>query len=309
MRVFVTGASGFIGAAVVRELIGAGHEVTALARSDASAALVAAGAAVLRGDLADLTSLQAGASAADGVVHLASHDDFAPHEAAARTDLHAIETLGGVLAGSDRPLVVVSGLLGLAPGRVLTERDPFPPVSVGGPRMAGAQATLGFAPRGVRASVIRLAPVVHDAAKRGVIGRLVDIARDKGVSGYLGDGWNRWPAVHVLDAAQLFRLALQKAPAGSILHGVADEGVPVHVIAGVIGRHLEMPTVSISPEEAADHFGRLAGFLAVDAPATSTLTRELLGWEPRHRTLIEDLDEGHFFDDASLMMRPDERPC
>jgi nucleoside-diphosphate-sugar epimerase len=305
MRVFVTGASGWIGSAVVPELIGAGHEVIGLARSDASAAaLNAAGAKVHRGTLDDLDGLRNEAAASDGVIHLAFKHDIAfsgDFQGAADADRRAIETFGEALAGSDRPFVIASGTLGLAPGRVGTERDGHRPDSgaalTGGAhtRMANAQMALSLASRGVRSSIVRLAPTVHGEGDHGFVATLIEIARDKGVSGYIGDGSNRWPAVHRLDAAHLFCLALEEAPARSVLHGVADEGVPIREIAEVIGRHLDLPVVSISPEDAAEHFAWLAGFLAADSPASSALTRELVGWQPTHPGLIDDLDQGHYF--------------
>ncbi|MCX5014944.1 SDR family oxidoreductase [Streptomyces sp. NBC_00555] len=289
MRVFVTGASGFIGSAVVRDLVAAGHQVVGLARSDTSAAsLTSAGIEVCRGTVEDLDGLHAGASGSDGVVHLAFNHDFSQHEAAARAELRAIETFGDALAGSDRPLVIASG------GPVGTEQAAPDPASPS-PRNAGARATLSLAERGVRSSVVRLAPAVHDRSKRGLVGQLVDIARDKGVSGYLGDGSNRWTAVHRLDAARLFRLALEKAPAGSVLHGVADEGVTFRAVAAVIGRHLNLPVTAITAKGADAHFGFLAGLLGRDIPASNALTRELLGWRPTHPGLIDDLDNGHHF--------------
>jgi nucleoside-diphosphate-sugar epimerase len=306
MRVFVTGASGWIGSAVVPELIGAGHQVVGLARSDASAAaLTTAGAQVHRGTLDDLDSLRSAAGASDGVIHLAFKHDIAftgDFPGAADADRRAIETFGEALAGSDRPLLIASGTPGLAPGRVATEQDapdlyPATTSLSGGPeiRAANAQMTLSLASRGVRSSVVRLPPTVHGEGDHGFMATLVGIARAKGVSGYIGDGSNRWPAVHRLDAAHLFRLALEKAPAGSTLHAVTDEGVPIRAIAEVIGRHLNLPVVAISAEDAGEHFGWLAGFLAADRPASSTLTRELLGWQPTHPGLIDDLDKGHYF--------------
>ncbi len=300
MRIFITGASGFIGSALVPELIAAGHEVVGLARSDASAAAIeAAGAHVQRGTVEDLDSLRAAAAASDGVVHLAFNHDFSHFFDSAQAELRAVETFGDALAGSSRPLVMASGVLGLVPGRVATERDPFPLAPMAGPRAASAHAAFALAERGIRSSVVRLAPSVHDETKRGFVGRLVDIARAKGVSGYVGDGSNHWPAVHRLDAAHLFRLALEKAQARSVLHGVGDEGVPVREIAEVIGRHLGVPVVSIPPEEASEHFGWLASALAIDSRASSALTRELLGWRPTHPGLIDDLEQGHFFDSPS----------
>ncbi len=306
MRVFVTGASGWIGSAVVPELIGAGHEVTGLARSDASAAaLAAAGAQVQRGTLDDLDRLRKAAAASDGVIHLAFKHDIAfsgDFQGAADADRRAVETFGEALAGSDRPFVIASGTLGLAPGRVATERDgrgTDPAVAAWGSgpetRRATAELTLSFASRRVRSSVVRLPPTVHGDGDNGFMAALVGIARAKGVSGYIGDGSNRWPAVHRLDAAHLFRLAVEQAPAGSVLHAIADEGVPVREIAEVIGRHLGLPVVAISPEDAGEHFTWLAGFLATDSPASSTLTRELLGWQPTHPGLIDDLEKGHYF--------------
>jgi len=309
MRVFVTGASGWIGSAVVPELIGAGHEVVGLARSDASAAaLTDAGAAVHRGTLDDLDGLRAVAGASDGVIHLAFKHDLAfsgDYQGAADADRRAVETFGEALAGSDRPLLIASGILGVMPGRVATEQDGHGPNAAvaafgGGPhaRWETAEFALSLATRGVRSSIMRLPPTNHGDGDNGFMAALVGIAREKGVSGYIGDGANRWPAVHRLDSARLFRLALEKAAAGSTLHAVAEEGVPVHDIAEVIGRHLSLPVVAISPEDAGEHFAWLGAFLALDAPASSALTRELMGWQPTHPGLIDDLDEGHYFRDA-----------
>jgi nucleoside-diphosphate-sugar epimerase len=291
MRVFVTGASGFIGSAVVPELIEAGHQVVGLARSEASAAaLAAAGAGVHQGDLEDLESLRAGAAAADGVIHLAFNHDFANYAGAAETDRRAIETLGETLAESDRPFVVTSGMAGFSPGRVMTEDDAADPAS---PR--ASEAALSFGSRGVRVSVLRLPPSVHGEGDHGFVPRLIGTANDKGVSAYPGDGTNRWPAVHRLDAAHLFRLALEAAPAGARLHAVGDEGIPVRDIAEVIGRHLRLPVTAIPRENATDHFGWLGAFFSLDVAASSALTRELLGWQPIHPGLLDDLDEGHYF--------------
>jgi nucleoside-diphosphate-sugar epimerase len=304
MRVFVTGAAGWIGSAVVPELIGAGHQVTGLARSDASAAaLIAAGAQVRRGTLDDLDVLRGEATASDGVIHLAFKHDIAftgDFQGAADADRQAVELFGEVLAGSGRPLVIASGTLGVAPGQLATERDGHAPALAhlsGGPqtRQGTAEVTLALADRGVRASVLRLPPTVHGDGDHGFMATIVGIARAKGVSGYIGDGANRWPAVHRLDAAHLFRLAVENAPAGSTLHAVADEGVPIRAIAEVIGRHLDLPVVSIAPDDAAGHFTWLASFLALDSPASAALTRELTGWQPTQPGLIEDLEKGHYF--------------
>ena len=299
MRVFVTGASGWIGSAVVPELMAAGHQVVGLARSETStAALEAAGAEVHHGSLDDLGSLKSAAEAADGVIHLAFKHDLiysGQMAAAADADRRAIETFGEVLAGSDRPLVVASGVLGITPGRVATELDGHGPEAGESPRHANAELALGMAAQGVRSSIVRLSPTVHGDGDNGFIAIVVGIAREKGVSGYVGDGLNRWPGVHRLDAARLFRLALEKAPAGSTLHGVAEEGVAFRDIAEVIGRQLGVPAVSIPVDAAAEHFGALGGFLAVDGAASNALTRELLGWEPSEVGLIEDLEQGHYF--------------
>ena len=292
MRVFVTGASGWIGSAVVPELLGAGHQVLGLARSDDSAAsIAAAGAEVLRGDLDDLDTLRAGAAGSDGVIHLAFIHDFTDFEASVTADRRAIETMGGMLEGSGKPLVIASGTPAL-PGHVATERDESAPGSPVAGRMANARAALGMAARGVRSSVVGLPRTVHgDGDRHGFIARLVGIARETGVSGYVGDGSNRWPAVHVLDAAHLFRLAVERAPAGSRLHAVGDEGVPIRDIAEVISRHLNVPTASVP----AGDLGFLGQVLSIDQPASATLTRELLGWRPVQPGLIEDMDKGHYF--------------
>ncbi|MFJ4924442.1 SDR family oxidoreductase [Streptomyces sp. NPDC088736] len=300
MRIFVTGASGWIGSAVVPELTGAGHQVVGLARSEASAdALTAAGAEAVRGTLDDLDVLRETAAASDGVIHLAFKHDVAfsgSFQEAAEADRRAVDALGDALAGTDRPFVLASGVVGLAAGRTATERD-MPPID-GSPisiRMATSQAVLALASRGVRSSVVRLSPTCHGDGDNGFMAALVAIARAKGVSGYLGDGTNRWPAVHRLDAARLFRLAVEKAPAGSVLHGVAEQGVELRAVAEVIGRHLDLPVTAVAPGDAAGHFTWLASFLGVDSPASHALTSELVGWEPVHPGLLEDLDKGHYF--------------
>ena len=295
MRVFVTGASGFIGSAVVRELLDGGHHVVGLARSDTSAAgLAAAGVEVIRGDIENRDNLRVGAADADGVIHLAFIHDFSDYARVAQTDRRAIETLGEALAGSDRPFVVTAGMAGLTQGRVLTEDVAAPP---GLPR-ASEEVALRLAARGVRASVLRLPPSVHGEGDHGFVPRLVHIAREKGVSAYPGDGHNRWPAVHRLDAARLFRRALEQAPAGAVLHGSAEEGVPVRDIADVIGRNLKLPVSSIPHEEATDHFGWIGAFFAWDVPASSTLTQRQFGWQPTRQGLLADLEQGHYFSDV-----------
>jgi len=293
MRIFVTGASGFIGSAFVSDLIAAGHQVVGLARSDSSAAaLTSAGADVCRGTLEDLDVLRAAAEGSDGVVNLGFSHDLSQHEAAARAELRAIETFGEALQGSNRPLVIASG------GPAGTERDTPPPSR--SPRAGAAPVALSLAEHGVRSSVVRLAPTVHDRGRCDFVKLLVDIARAKGVSGYLGDGSNRWPSLHRLDAAGLFRLAVEKAPAGSILHGVGEEGVTVRAIAEIIGRHLNVPVAPIVAEDAAAHFGFQAALIGRDMLASSTLTRELLGWQPTHAGLLDDIDSALFFDNVAL---------
>ncbi|MET7474209.1 SDR family oxidoreductase [Streptomyces sp. NPDC005648] len=301
MRVFVTGATGFIGSAVVRELLDAGHQVTGLARSDTSAAaLRAAGAEVRRGDLAGLDGLAEGAAAADAVAHLAFIHDFSADfdfAAACAADLRAIESIGAALEGSDKPFVISSGTALLSGGgRVGTEEDTPVPGSFGEVRGRNENAAIALADRGVRSASVRFAPTVHGRGDHGFVHLLIGIAREKGFSAQVGDGANRWPAVHRTDAARLVRLALEGAPAGTRLHAVGEEGVPFHEIATAIGRHLDLPVHSIAPEEAAPHFGWLGHIATMDAPASNALTRKWLEWEPTGPGLLEDLEEGHYFD-------------
>jgi len=310
MRVFVTGASGWIGRGLVPDLIAAGHQVVGLARSDAAAeALRAAGVEVRPGSLDDIDVLRDAAASSDGVVHLAfKHDlafsgDFAGATAADRL---AIETVGETLAGTDKPFVIASGILGvlgLAPGVIATERDRLAapaadsegPISGAGDRMTNAHFTQALAQRGVRSSVVRLPPATHGNGDNGFIPTAIGFARQKGAAAYVGDGANRWPSVHRDDAARLFRLAVESAPAGSVLHAVGDEGVPIRAVAEIFATALGLPAVSVTPEEAGHYVGFLGGFWGIDGPASAQITSDLLGWQPTRPGLIADLEEGHYF--------------
>lgn len=295
MRIFVTGATGFIGSAVVQDLIDAGYRVLGLARSDAGAkALAAAGAEVHRGSLEDPDTLRAGAAASDGVIHTAFIHDFSKFKENCQIDRRAIDAMGDELAGSDRPLIVTSGTALLSPGRLATEADEPAYGPDAFPRVSSASAVAAAA-QGVRVSVVRLPPTVHGVGDHGFVPLLVGLAREKGVSAYVGEGENRWPAVHRLDAAHLYRLVLAKDAAGANYHAIADEGVPFREIAEVIGRRLNVPVVAKSVEEAADHFGWFAHFAALDAPASSRLTRERLAWRPTQPALLADLDQPAYF--------------
>jgi len=293
MRIFVTGATGFIGSAVVKELIQAGHQVLGLTRSDAGAtALIAAGAQVHRGELEDLESLRSGATQSDAVIHTAFNHDFSRFAANCELDNNAIDTLGSALAGSNRPLIVSAGVGFLAPGRLATEDMDAPPINPAFPR-ASEQKALATIAQGVSARVVRL-PQVHDPVKQGLVTYLVAVARQKGVSAYVGDGLNRWSAGHVLDCARLYRLALEKGTTGARYHAVGEEGVQLREIAEALGRGLNIPVVSKSREEAAEHFGFLGHFAAADIPASSAITQQQLDWHPTGPGLISDLDKMNY---------------
>jgi nucleoside-diphosphate-sugar epimerase len=298
MRIFITGASGFIGRAVVPDLIAAGHTVTGLVRSEAAARTVSElGATAVSGSIDDLDVLGRAAADADAVIHLAFKHDLAfagDYVGAAEADRIAIETLGARIGGDDPTLVIAAGLAGLSFGRPTTENDVATRAGQGSPRLAGSEAAIALAEQGVRSTVVRLAPTVHGAGDQGFVSTYAQIARDRGFVGYVGDGANLWSAVHRLDAARLFRLAAESAPRGSVLHGSAEEGISIRELAEALGESMSMPVRSVPPEDAADHFGWLAGFITMDIPATSAITQERLGWTPTGPSLLDDVRAGHY---------------
>lgn len=295
MRVFVTGASGWIGSAVVPELIAAGHEVIGLARSDASAdALAAAGATVQRGSLDDLDSLRTGAAAADGVIHLAFKHDFSNYAESGRTERAAVAALADTLVGTDRPFLFASGVALVSPGQLATENIASSFSGPDAPRGGGENFAFEYTDRGVRTVSLRFAPTVHGEGDHGFMAEIARVAREKGVSAYVGDGSNRWPAVHISDVARMIVLALEKAPAGSVVHGVGEEGISAREIAEVIGRKLDIPVESVAADDAAAHFGWIGAFFALDIPASSARTQELLDWTPTHQGLVADLEAGYY---------------
>jgi nucleoside-diphosphate-sugar epimerase len=296
MRVFITGASGWIGSAVTDELLANGYEVLGLARSDASAAVLEAkGAQVLRSDLDDLTALRAGASDTDATIHLANKHDWAHPELSNKAERQAVEIIGETLAGSNRKFLLASGVAGAVAGRALTENDASPFHGLESPRGGSENRALEFVERGVGAVSVRFAPTVHGAGDNGFIKFIVDAARASGVAGYIDDGANRWPAVHRSDAARIVRLGLEKAGPGALLHAIGEEAVTTRTIAEAIGRGLDLPLQSIDPEDAVTHFGAIGGFFGMDIPASSALTQMLLDWTPSGPTLVEDLDSGAYF--------------
>ena len=290
MRVFVTGATGFVGSAIIENLIQAGHQVLGLARSDAgSDAVTRLGAEAYRGDLSDTAGLAAGARQCDGVIHTAYNHDFTQFAAAGETDRRAVEALGSALIGTGKPLVVTSAIGLLTPGRPTTEEDEGDPHSPGAVRIPSEKMALEFASQGVRSGIIRLPIMVHDRTRQGFATRLAAIAKQKGVSAYIGDGLNRWPAVHRLDAADLFRLALEHGRPGSKYHAIAEDGIPLRTITEVIGRKLNVPVVVKSPDKAAEHFGFVAYFVGAECQASSAQTRHALGWNPTRHWVVADL--------------------
>ncbi len=304
MRVFVAGATGYIGSAVIRELLGAGHQVVGLARSDSAAdTLTRAGVDVHRGDIADGADLRAGAAAADGVIYAANQHISETTDSAARAkvELTAVEAIGAELEGTGKPFVVTSGVLGRTPGHLLTEETLAVPDVVTALRLPVELSVIALGERGVRSSSVRLAPAVHGQGDtRGLIPALIGVARTTGVSAFVDDGSNRWPSVHRRDAATLYRLALESAPPGTALHAVAEEGVPFRDIAQAIGRRLKVPAVSLTSDEASRHFvGFLAPLVSLDNPASSALTRQHMGWRPTHPALVREIEEGHYFGQLS----------